>query len=68
MELYKSKLTVEEARQGHNIIKAFLKLGIDPEKYLSLVEVCKKVRRDIGILELLAYELFLFVKNEDKNS
>ena len=43
VELYKSKLTVEEARQGHNIMKAFLKLGINPEKHLNLVEVCKKV-------------------------
>ena len=50
MELYKSKLTVEEARQGHNIIKAFLKLGINPEKHLNLVGVCKKVA-DPGFVE-----------------
>ena len=37
VELYKSKLTMEEARQGHNIIKAFLKLGINPEKHLNLI-------------------------------
>jgi len=43
VELYKSKLTVEEARQGHNIIKAFLKLGIGPEQHLTLIEVCQKV-------------------------
>ncbi len=43
VELYKSKLTVEEARHGHDIIRAFLKLGINPEKHLNLVEVCKKV-------------------------
>ncbi|MFC2016521.1 hypothetical protein ACFLUF_02280 [Chloroflexota bacterium] len=43
VELYKSKLTMEEARQGHSIIKAFLKLSISPEKHLVLVEVCKKV-------------------------
>jgi len=43
VELYKSKLTVEEARQGHNIIKAFLKLGINPEKHFDLIEACKKV-------------------------
>ena len=36
VELYKSKLTIEEARQGHNIIKAFLKLGINPEEHLNL--------------------------------
>jgi len=43
VELYKSKLTVEEARQGHNIIKAFLKLGINAEQHLVLVNVCQKV-------------------------
>ncbi len=43
VELYKSKLTADEARQGHNIMKAFLKLGIGPDKHLNLVEVCKKV-------------------------
>jgi len=43
VELYKSKLTVEEARQGHSIIKAFLKLGINPEQHLTLIEVCQKV-------------------------
>ena len=43
VELYKSKLTVEEVKQGHNIIKAFLKLGVSPEKHLTLVKVCQKV-------------------------
>ena len=43
VELYKSKLTVDEARQGHNIIKAFLKLGINPEQHYNLVEICQKV-------------------------
>lgn len=43
VELYKSKLTVDEARQGHNIIKAFLKLGIGPDQHIKLVQVCKKV-------------------------
>lgn len=42
-EMNKSKLTVEEARQGHNIIKAFQKLGVSPEKHYTLIEVCKKV-------------------------
>ena len=50
VELYQSKLTVEEAKQGHNIIKAFLKLGINPEKHLNLIEVCKKVE-DPGFTE-----------------
>jgi hypothetical protein len=50
VELYKSKLTVEEARQGHNIIKAFLKLGVSPEGHLSLVGVCKEVE-DPGFVE-----------------
>ena len=50
VELFKSKVTVEEARQGHNIIKAFLKLGINPEKHLTLIEVCKKVE-DLAFTE-----------------
>lgn len=43
VELYQSKLTVNEAKQGHNIIKAFLKLGISPEKHLLLIKVCQDV-------------------------
>ncbi|MFC2019349.1 hypothetical protein ACFLU4_05280 [Chloroflexota bacterium] len=43
VELYKSKLTVEEAKQGYDIIKAFLKLGISPEQHLNLIAVCKEV-------------------------
>ena len=50
VELYKSKLTMEEARQGHNIIKAFLKLGINPEKHLNLIEICKKIE-DPGFIK-----------------
>jgi len=50
VELYKSKLTADEARQGHNIIKAFLKLGISPEKHHTLVEVCQEVG-DPGFVE-----------------
>jgi len=50
VELYTSKLTMEEARQGHNIMKAFLKLGVSPEKHLNLVEVCKKAE-DAGFAE-----------------
>jgi hypothetical protein len=43
VELYKTKLTAEEARQGHNIIKAFLKLGISPAQHLALIKVCQEV-------------------------
>jgi hypothetical protein len=50
VELYQSKLTVEEAKKGHNIIKAFLKLGINPEEHLNLIEVCHKVG-DSGFIE-----------------
>jgi len=50
VELYKSKLTLEEARQGHNIIKTFLKLDIDPQKHIKLVDVCQKVA-DPGFTE-----------------
>jgi chromosome segregation ATPase len=50
VELHKSKLTTEDARKGHNIIKAFLRLGISPEKHLTLVAVCKKIE-DPGFAE-----------------
>jgi len=43
VELYKSKLTVEEARHGHDIVRAFLKLGINAEQHLVLVNVCQEV-------------------------
>jgi len=42
-ELYKSGLTVSEARRGVNIIKAFLQLGISPEQHTVLIKVCKEV-------------------------
>ena len=50
VELYKSKFTVDEARQGYNIIKAFLKLGINAEQHLVLVNVCQEVA-DPGFVE-----------------
>jgi predicted transcriptional regulator len=43
VELYKTKLSAEEARQGHNIIKAFLKLGISSAQHLALIKVCQEV-------------------------
>ncbi len=43
VELYQSKLTLDEAKQGHNIIRAFLKLGISPEQHLTLIKVCQEV-------------------------
>jgi len=43
VELSKANLTVEEAKQGQSIIKAFLKLGIKPEQHVSLVKVCKEI-------------------------
>jgi len=50
VELYKSKLTVEEARHGHDIIRAFLKLGINAEQHLVLVNVSQEVE-DPGFVE-----------------
>jgi len=49
-ELFNSKLTVEEARQGHNIIKAFLKLGISPEQHFALIKVCQE-ENDSGFVK-----------------
>ena len=50
VELHQSKLSVEEAKQGYNIIKAFLKLGINPEEHLNLTEVCQKIE-DPGFIK-----------------
>ncbi len=50
VELCQSKLTVEEAKQGHNIIMAFQKLGISPEQHLILIKVCQEVA-DPGFVE-----------------
>lgn len=49
-ELFNSNLTAEEARQGHNIIKAFSKLGISPEQHLALIKVCQEVN-DSGFVK-----------------
>ncbi|MGD1120212.1 MAG: hypothetical protein ABR886_12150 [Dehalococcoidales bacterium] len=50
VELFSSKLTVEEARQGYNIIKEFLKLGINPEQHLTMIKVCQEVN-DSGFVK-----------------
>jgi hypothetical protein len=43
VELYKSNMTTEEAKDGCKISKAFVKLGIMPEQHLTLVKVCKEI-------------------------
>ena len=43
VELTKAGLTVEDCRKGMNIIKAFLKLGINPDQHAALVKVCKAI-------------------------
>ena len=43
VELDKAKLTSEDARQGVRITNKFSKLGIDPDKHLDLVRVCKEI-------------------------
>ena len=42
-ELFTYKLTVEEANEGLKIMKAFTKLGIEPEQHTTLVKLCKEV-------------------------
>ncbi len=43
VELYKAKLTADEAKEGTKIIKAFIKLGISPAEHMTLVKVCKEI-------------------------
>ena len=42
-ELYRLDVTAPEAKNGANIIKAFLKLGVSPEQHTQLIKVCKQV-------------------------
>ena len=50
VELHKVKLTVDEAKEGIKIIKAFIKLGISPAEHMTLVKVCKEVN-DHGFIK-----------------
>lgn len=43
VELSKADLTVEEAKQGINIVKAFMKLGINPDEHIPLVKICGEI-------------------------
>jgi len=43
VELTKADLTVEDCRKGMNIIKAFLKLGMNPDQHTALVKACKAI-------------------------
>lgn len=43
VELYKAKLTADEAKEGTKIAKAFMKLGISPAEHITLVKVCKEI-------------------------
>ena len=43
VELHKAKLTVDEAKEGTKIAKAFIKLGISSAEHMTLVKVCKEI-------------------------
>ena len=43
VELHKAKLTVDEAKEGVKVEKAFIKLGISPAEHMTLVKVCKEI-------------------------
>jgi len=43
VELHKAKLTVDEAKEGVKIEKAFIKLGISPAEHMTLVKARKEV-------------------------
>ena len=42
-ELLKAGLTVEEAKQGTKIFRDFLRLGVNPDRHMDLIKVCKKI-------------------------
>ncbi|MBU2008233.1 MAG: hypothetical protein KJ624_00055 [Chloroflexi bacterium] len=43
VELFKNRFSVQDARQGVAIIRAFVTLGVPPGQHKDLVRVCKKV-------------------------
>jgi len=43
VELYNAKLTTEDARQGTRIIHKFFKLGVEPDRHIDLIKVCKEI-------------------------
>lgn len=43
IEMANTNMTTQEAKEGLNIIKAFLKLGVNPEKHEMLIEACSKI-------------------------
>lgn len=43
VELYRAGLTVAEAKEGLNIMKAFLQMGVNPEQHVALIKVCREV-------------------------
>ncbi len=45
VELFKHQLSVQDARQGLGILRAFLALGVPPKQHKDLVQVCKKVEQ-----------------------
>jgi len=43
VELSEANLTAEDARQGLKIMRAFIRLGVDPEQHATLIKVCGKI-------------------------
>lgn len=43
VEINKSHLSVQDARKGNDIARAFLKLGVKPEEHQILVKVCQQI-------------------------
>ncbi len=55
VELLKVNLTAEDAREGVKIIRAFNKLGIEPDQHIKLVQICKKVDNEGFITSVLRF-------------
>lgn len=58
VELTKADLTVEDCRKGMNIIKAFLKLGVNLGQHAALVKVCKAIDDPVSSKLLSSYPRF----------
>lgn len=43
VELHEVKLTTEDARQGTKIIHKFIKLGVETDRHIDLIKVCKEI-------------------------
>ena len=60
VELAKTKLTLEGAREGSRIMRLFLDMGVPPERHADLVGLCRKIAEPAFIEAALELAKILF--------